>query len=204
MVDENKKTHDGPEPTDTDAKDSSTASDQAELAQVRAQLELKEKEAQANYDRYVRQVAELENFKKRMLRDKEETIRFANESLLRDMLPILDNLERAVAHAQGGGNGKPLVEGVEMVLKGLTDVLSKHGLVPISAIGQPFDPERHEAMAQVETDSRAPNTVVEEYHKGYLLFDRLLRPALVSVVKAPESKEKKNNGTEVEKPSSND
>lgn len=91
-----------------------------------------------------------------------------------------------------------------MVLKALVDVLSKHGLMPISAIGQIFDPGRHEAMAQVETDSQAPNTVVEEHHKGYLLFDRLLRPALVSVVKTPESKEKKNSGAEVEKPPSND
>lgn len=175
-----------------------------ELTQLREQLEAKAKEAQANYDRYVRQLAELENYKKRTLRDKEETIRFANESLIKDMLPIVDNLERAVAHAQGGGNGKPLVEGVELVLKGLIDALGKHGLVQVSAIGQPFDPERHEAMAQVETDSHAPNTVVDEHHKGYLLFDRLLRPALVTIAKAPEIKEKKNSGTEVEKPSSND
>jgi molecular chaperone GrpE len=205
MADENKKTNATPETIDADSKNPPGALDQTpELAQVREQLDVKEKEAQANYDRYLRQVAELENFKKRMAREKEETIRFANESLIRDMLPILDNLERAVAHAQGGGNGEPLVEGVEMVLKGLIDVLSKHGLMPISAIGQIFDPGRHEAMAQVETDSQAPNTVVEEHHKGYLLFDRLLRPALVSVVKTPESKEKKNSGAEVEKPPSND
>ncbi|HWO40237.1 MAG TPA: nucleotide exchange factor GrpE [Candidatus Eisenbacteria bacterium] len=175
-----------------------------ELAQVREQLELKEKEAQANYDRYLRQLAEVENFKKRMAREKEDMIRFANESLLRDMLPVIDNLERAIAHAQGGGNGKPLVEGVEMVLKGLLDVLAKHGLVPISAIGQPFDPAVHEAMAQVESAAHAPNTVIEEHHKGYRLFDRLLRPALVSVAKPPEAKGKKTDGTEVEKPPSND
>ncbi|MGH7827225.1 MAG: nucleotide exchange factor GrpE [Candidatus Binatia bacterium] len=206
MADENKKTNDQPEATEADLenRESSAAGEITELAQVREQVELKEKEAQANYDRYLRQVAELENFKKRTAREKEETIRFANESLIRDMLPIVDNLERAMAHAQGGGNGKPLVEGVEMVLKGLIDVLGKHGLVPVPAIGQPFDPARHEAMAQVETASQAPNTVVEEYHKGYLLFDRLLRPALVSVAKAPEGNEKKNGGTEVEKPPSSD
>lgn len=205
MADDNKKTNATPETIDADFKNPPGALDQTpELAQVREQLDVKEKEAQANYDRYLRQVAELENFKKRMAREKEETIRFANESLIRDMLPILDNLERAVAHAQGGGNGKPLVEGVEMVLKALVDVLSKHGLMPISAIGQIFDPGRHEAMAQVETDSQAPNTVVEEHHKGYLLLVRMLRPAFVSVVKTPESKEKKNSGAEVEKPPSND
>jgi molecular chaperone GrpE len=198
MADENKKAN------EDDVTELDPGAEPTELAQLREQLNAKEKEAQANYDRYVRQVAELENYKKRSIRDKEETIRFANEALIRDMLPIVDNLERAVAHAQGGGNGKPLVEGVELVLKALIDVLGKHGLVQLSAVGQPFDPERHEAMAQVESDSHTPNTVVDEYHKGYLLFDRLLRPALVSVAKAPENKEKKNNGTEVEKASSND
>jgi molecular chaperone GrpE len=176
----------------------------AELTQVREQLELKEKEARANYDRYLRQVAELENFKKRAAREKEETVRFANEALIRDLLPVVDNLERAVAHAQGGGNGKPLVEGVEMVLKGLSDVLTKHGVTAISAAGQPFDPGIHEAMLQVECDTQAPNTVVEEHNKGYLLFDRLLRPALVSVAKPSETNEKKNPPTEVEKTPADD
>jgi molecular chaperone GrpE len=206
MTEENKKPNNEIETMDGDPGQQNTSAgvQGTELAQVREQLEAKEKEAQANYDRYVRQVAELENFKKRTAREKDETIRFANEALLRDILPVLDNLERAVAHAQGGGNGKPLVEGVEMVLKGLIDVLAKHGLTAISAVGQQFDPARHEAMAQVETASEAPNTVVEEHHKGYLLFDRLLRPALVSVAKPPEPNEKKNGGSEVEKPPSND
>jgi molecular chaperone GrpE len=204
MTDEKNKPNDSPETLDAESENRDSVNEATELAQVREQLEAKEKEAQANYDRYVRQVAELENFKKRTAREKEETIRFSNEALIRDILPIVDNLERAVAHAQGGGNGKPLVEGVEMVLKGLIDVLGKHGLMAISAVGQQFDPARHEAMAQVETANEAPNTVVEEHHKGYLLFDRLLRPALVSVAKAPEDKEKKNTGTEVEKPRSND
>lgn len=200
MTDENKKIDDQAEASQSGPSEGQPD----ELMQIREQLDAKEKEAQANYERYVRQVAELENYKKRNAREKEETIRFANESLMKDMLPIVDNLERAVAHAQGGGNGKPLVEGVEMVLRGLIDMLGKHGLMQISAVGQPFDPGRHEAMAQVETESHAPNTVVEEYHKGYLLFDRLLRPALVSVAKVPESKEKKNAEKEVEKTSSND
>jgi molecular chaperone GrpE len=131
-------------------------------------------------------------------REKDEAIRFANEGLVRDLLPVIDNLERAVSHAQGVGNGKPLVDGVEMVLKGLTDLLNKHGVVQISAHGKTFDPSKHEAMAQVESLTEPPNTVVEEFHKGYLLNDRLLRPALVSVAKAPISNEKKNGDHEVE------
>ena len=166
----------------------------SELATLRQQLEAKEQEAKNNYDRLLRQAAELENFKKRNLREREESIRFANESLIKDLLPVVDNLERAVAHAQGGGNGKPLVEGVEMVIRGILDVFNKHGVTRIEAIGQPFDPVKHEAMAQVETEDHEPNTVVEEHHKGYLLHSRLLRPSLVSVAK----RGKKNGPSEVE------
>jgi molecular chaperone GrpE len=169
-----------------------------ELTKLREHLEAKEKEANEYHDRYLRQVAELENFKRRMNREKDEAIRFANEAIVKDLLPVVDNLERALAHAKGGGNGRPLVEGVEMVLRGLFDVLAKHGVVQISAIGQPFDPEKHEAMAQVESATYQPNTVVDEYHKGYLLRDRLLRPSLVSVAKTPESQGKKNDNREVE------
>src|SRR5919109_3047932 len=174
------------------------AAEEPELAKLREQLDAKEKEARENYDRFLRQAAELDNFKKRTAREKDEAIRFASEALIRDILPIIDNLERAVAHASGGGNGKPLVEGVEMVLKGLFDVLSKHGVMQISSVGQPFDPHKHEAMAQVESDHHEPNTVIEEHHKGYVLRDRLLRPALVTVSKPSKTIEKKNDDGEVE------
>ena len=175
-----------------------SASQDSEVKKLRQELDAKCEEVKVNYDRFVRQVAELENFKKRATREKDEAVRFANESLVRDLLPVIDNLERAVAHAQGGGNGKPLVEGVEMVLKGILDVLAKHGVAQISAVGQPFDPEKHEAMAQVESENHAPNTVIEEHHKGYLLKDRLLRPALVTVAMLLKTREKKNGETKVE------
>jgi molecular chaperone GrpE len=172
----------------------------SELATLRQQLEAKEQEAKNNYDRLLRQAAELDNFKKRSAREREESVRFANESLIRDLLPVVDNLERAMVHAQGGGNGKPLVEGVEMVVRGILDVFNKYGVTRIEAIGQPFDPVKHEAMAQVESDEHEPNTVVEEHHKGYLLHSRLLRPALVSVAK----RGKKNGLSEVENGSLDD
>ena len=122
-----------------------------DIAELRSQLNAKVEEAKSNYDRYVRQVAELDNFKKRSLREREENARYANETLVRDLLPVIDNLERAIAHAVGGGNGKPLVEGVDMVLKGFLDTLSKHGVQPVAAVGLTFDPAHHEALAQVES-----------------------------------------------------
>jgi molecular chaperone GrpE len=96
------------------------------------------------------------------------------------------------------------VEGVEMVLRSLVDTLAKHGVTQISAAGQPFDPAKHEAMAQVETDAHEPNSVVEELHKGYMLHERLLRPALVTVAKAAKTQDKKNPETQVENGSSDD
>jgi molecular chaperone GrpE len=171
---------------------------QQEITELRQKLDAKENEAKENYERYLRQVAEVDNFKKRINREKEDAIRYANETLIKDILPVLDNLERAIAHAPGGGNGKPLVEGVELVLRGLLDVFTKHGVVQVPAIGEVFDPGKHEAMAQIESSQHAPNTVVNEHHRGYLFRDRLLRPALVTVAKASHKDEKKGMN-EVEK-----
>jgi molecular chaperone GrpE len=177
---------------------------ESEMVDLKQQLEAKELEAKHNYDRWLRQTAELDNFKKRTARERDEAIRLANEALIKDLLPVVDNLERAVAHASGGGNGKPLVEGVEMVLRQFLDVLTKHGAVQMLAVGQPFDPAKHEAMTQVESDDHEPNSVVEEHQKGYLFRDRLLRPALVSVAKASGTKEKKNAQSKVENGPSDD
>jgi len=124
--------------------------------------------------------------------------------LLKDLLPIIDNLERAIAHAAGSNDGSSLVEGVKMILKGFLDVLNKFGVCQISAVGQPFDPAKHEAITQVETVEHQPNVVMNELHKGYMFRDRLLRPTLVSVSKAPETKEKKNDSDQVENNSSDD
>src|SRR3990172_7794676 len=144
------------EPTEPAVVESGPAEEpaqlEAELLRLQQQLELKEQEAKSNYDRFLRQAAELENFKKRIARERDEAIRFANEYLIKDLLPVIDNLERAIVHAKGGDSGKPLVEGVEMVLKGFFDVLTRHGVVQVSAAGRPFDPVKHEAMAQMESD----------------------------------------------------
>lgn len=133
-------------------------------------------------DRMLRDRAELENFKRRQARDKAEALRFANEGLLRDMLPLVDNLHRAVEHARGSRETAAIADGVEMTLRSLTEALERHGVKIVEALGRPFDPTHHEAIGQIESE-HPPNTVVGEHQRGYLLHDRLLRPALVTVGK---------------------
>jgi len=166
---------------------SSAGDPDARIAVLEAELAAAREEIRQANDRWVRERADLENVKKRAARERSETLRFANEALLRDLLPVVDNLERAIEHARGGGNGAPLVEGVALVLKSLLDVLEKHGVTRIPAKGTPFDPAHHEAMAHVESAEHAPNSVVEEHQPGYRLNERLLRPALVTVAKAPDN-----------------
>jgi molecular chaperone GrpE len=161
-----------------------------EKAELLAKLAEKEAEAKANYELFVRERAELENFKRRMQREQAESIRYANEPLIRDLLPVLDNLERAVSHAQGGGNGQPLVEGVSLVVRSFLDTLEKHGVARVGAKGEQFDPAKHEAMAHVERSDVTPNTVVDEYCPAYLLHGRLLRPAIVTVAKSSHEEKK--------------
>lgn len=161
------------------AAETAATSPSAELDDLRRKLAEKEEEARASYDRFLRERAELENFKKRMQRERAEALRFACEPLIRDLLPVVDNLERAVEH--GEGNEKSVIEGVQMVLKSLLDTLERHGVKRIEAVGEPFDPTRHEAMACRESTEHEPNRVVEQHHTGYLLHERLLRPALVTV-----------------------
>lgn len=159
-----------------------------EIEELKKRLEEKEKEAQDNYDRLLRIAAELENYKKRAAKEKEEYIKYAHEDLLKAILPFVDNLERAVNHAEKVVDSGVLVEGVRLTLQQLLNTLTKFGLSTFDSVGQPFDPTRHEAMLVVETDQYEPNHVVEEFQKGYFLHDRLLRPAMVSVSK-PLSKE---------------
>jgi molecular chaperone GrpE len=150
------------------------------------QLAASRAEAQKNWDLYLRERADLENFRKRAQRDKEELGKFANEGILKELVPAVDSLERALEHArQEGAGGETLLKGVELTLAQFQKVLEKFGVVAIKALGEPFDPARHEAMGQLESAEQPANTVVQEYQKGYLLNDRLLRPALVMVAKAP-------------------
>lgn len=157
-----------------------------EIEELKKKLEEKAKESEENYDRLLRTAADFENYKKRAAREKEDWTKFANEDLIKSILPFVDNLERAVNHAQKIADTGVLVEGVRLTLQQLLQALNKFGLSSFESIGKPFDPTMHEAMLVVETDKHEPNQVMEEFQKGYLLNDRLLRPATVSVSKPPE------------------
>lgn len=138
-------------------------------------------------DRYLRLAADFDNFRKRTLKDREEAHHFGHQSLVKDLLPTVDNLERAVGHARQDGESSGLLEGVELVLRELETLLTRYGVTPIEALGQTFDPALHEAMAQVPDGSKPPNTVVEVFQRGYQLRGRLLRPARVVVSRPPNA-----------------
>jgi molecular chaperone GrpE len=144
------------------------------------QLVAKDHEARDNWDRFVRERADLENYRKRVNREKEELLNYGNKSLIEEILPVFDSMERALIHVSEEDH-TAVVEGIRMTHGMLVSVLKKFGVTPIRAVGTPFDSAFHQAMAQVATDEYPPNTVFEEYQKGYLLKERLLRPAMVTV-----------------------
>lgn len=150
-------------------------------------LDYKEQVAQKQ-DMYMRAVAEMENYRKRAARERQDLLKFGNENLLRDILPVIDNLERAVEHAKNEEkDNEGLLEGVEMTLVQFQQTLNKFGVTPIAAEGQTFDPACHEAMGQMVDGSVPVNTVVQVMQTGYHLNERLLRPAMVMIAKAPEA-----------------
>jgi molecular chaperone GrpE len=155
----------------------------SETERLAAELEAKTREIAELNDKYLRALAESENIRKRTRQQSEETVRFQRENLIRDLLPVVDNLERAIQAAQSGADEKSIIDGVQMVLRALLDLLKAHGVTQLNVIGQPFDPSRHESVDHVETGEHPPNTVVSEYHRGYLIGDRMLRPARVAVSK---------------------
>jgi molecular chaperone GrpE len=149
-------------------------------------LAAKEAEAAANWDRYVRERADLENYRKRVQKEKEELLKYGNESLILEILPVIDSMERALAHACEESQAA-VIEGVRLTHAMLLGTLKKFGVTPIETDrGTPFDPAFHQAMGQVECGEQEANTIVEVYQKGYLLNERLLRPAMVSVASAPK------------------
>lgn len=182
------------EPSNATAAEGGECAEQVEAEAVEAsedffqaltqQLATAQAEALENRDHFLRARADLDNFRKRAQREKEDLLKFSNESILRELLPVIDNLERALQHAATDSEAG-LLQGVELTLGQFGKVLEKFNVVAIEAIGELFDPARHEAMGQIESAEQPPNTVVQLLQKGYLLNDRLLRPAMVLIAKAP-------------------
>jgi molecular chaperone GrpE len=158
-----------------------------ELAQLREALEAKTREAEALQERCLRTMAEFDNARKRAVREREDYTRYANESLLRELLPVLDNFDRALQSARAEPGAAAVVAGVELIQRELLRVLEKFGCTSFDSIGQPFDPTRHEAVARVLDPAQPEMTVVGETARGYLLNGRVLRAAMVTVAMAPET-----------------
>ena len=150
-------------------------------------LAARTEEAKTSQDKYLRLAAEFENFKRLAQKQKQDYSQFANESLLKELLPIVDNLERALKCVQEGRTTDGLVQGVELTLKQFTETLARFGVKPIASLGVPFDPTCHQAVARQESKTAAENIVIEEYQKGYQLHDRILRAAMVVVATAQAS-----------------
>lgn len=157
-----------------------------EQANLAADLEKAREEAKDLQDRLLRLAAEFENFKKRMQRERETAMKYAEEGLLRELLPTLDNMERAMKQGRTAADVTALLEGVEMTMSGMRNTLEKFGLKPVDGVGQPFDPNLHEALAMEASDTVPANTILQEYQRGYMFKDRLLRAAKVVVAKGNE------------------
>jgi molecular chaperone GrpE len=152
-----------------------------------AALESKDKELKETYDRLLRTTAEFENYKKRMAREMDEFRKYANQSLLREMLSIVDHIELALQAAGGTESQKTIADGLNLTLKEILRILERFNVTPVEAAGKPFNPEVHEAILREPSDSLPENTIVREMQKGYMINGRLLRPSLV-VVAAPAAK----------------
>ena len=156
------------------------------IEELQKSLEEKEENIKILQDKLLYLQADFENFKKLKIKEKQEILMFGNEILIRQLLPVLDNLERALEHVSKTEDFKSIEEGVEITLNEFLKVLEKSGVTRVDALGKKFDPNIHEALYQEERDDVEPDTIVSEFQKGYMLNGRLIRPSRVSVSKKPE------------------
>jgi molecular chaperone GrpE len=177
---------------DTGSSSESSPSSEDSLAKRAA----KEEELKALNDKYLRLAAEFDNYKRLAQRDQRDQIRFGNEQLLKELLPVVDNLERAIKAGKDGKSGDGLVQGVDLTLKQLQGALGKFGVQAIPTVGHPFDPSGHEAVASVPSEQVPEKHVVEEFQRGYRLHDRILRAAMVTVSTGAASSASNGSGDE--------
>jgi molecular chaperone GrpE len=153
------------------------------LAELHQKLEEKTQEAAENYARLLRLAADMENLKKRQERERADLLQFANENLVKELLPVVDNLELALAHGRQLAAPAALLEGIERVYQGFLKALERFGVTPFDSVGRNFDPAFHNAMMQEEAPEVPDCSVIKELQKGYLMNQRLLRPAMVVVAR---------------------
>jgi molecular chaperone GrpE len=151
------------------------------IDELQLALTAKAEEAKSLNDKYLRLAAEFDNYKRLIQRDQRDQIRFGNESLLKELLPVVDNLERAIKASREGGHNEALIQGVDLTLKQLTGALTRFHVTPVQTIGQPFDPATHQAVVSIASEKVPAQHVLDELQRGYLLHDRILRAAMVSV-----------------------
>jgi molecular chaperone GrpE len=176
-----------PEETDITTEDSEEVQEDKE--------DLKQLLDEAN-DKYVRLYADFVNYKKIADRNKEELLKYANEEIITDILTVIDHLELALHHSSEGETSSSLAEGVNLTLKELKNVLEKHGLITIDALGKSFDPAVHHAISQIESEDAEENTIVKEFRKGYMLKERVLRAAMVGVSAKPAHADEDSNNSQ--------
>jgi molecular chaperone GrpE len=146
-------------------------------------IEELQESAKKNYDLYMRSQADIDNVKKRFQKEKEELAKYSNELLIKQLLPVIDSLKKAIDHSQDEKSTDALREGVELTLKGLIDALEKAGLEKVKAVGEPFDPNFHESISEQEDNTKGSRIVLKELQNGYILNQRLIRPAMVIINK---------------------
>lgn len=150
-------------------------------AKLNEELKQQQEESRKNHDNYLRALAEVENIKKRSQRDREEYLKYANAAIIKRLLPIIDDLHRAIGVARNSQDFEALSKGVEMTARNLDELLLGEGVKVIESLGQPFDPQYHQALSVESSDQYPENTVIEELQPGYILHDRVIRPSLVKV-----------------------
>jgi len=174
-----------PEPVESaqtaSSGDSAAGDEQAEANPLQAELDAAKQQAEEFRQRWLRAQADFDNFRRRTRLEKEDMLKYASMGLIGQLLPVVDNFERAIAASESSRDFDALFKGLEMIYKQLMQVLEQEGLKPIEAVGQPFNPEYHQAVMQVQSEEHGEGIVVDELQKGYMLKEKVLRPSMVSV-----------------------
>ena len=168
--------------TDASASDACSGTQAADESNpLHTELEQAKEQADEHYQRYLRTQADFDNFRRRTMKEKEDLAKYASAKVITELLPVLDNFERALSTGQEASETESFVKGVNMIFRQIQQVMEQEGVQPMNAVGEPFNPEFHQAIMQVESDEYEEGFVVEEVQKGYMLKDKVLRPAMVKV-----------------------